>query len=92
MEPAISHKIRENILRSVVTWMDEGCDEVDLNVKSTSEIKVSLVHSNQAIDMIANLCKRAKPNSVDDQAAIPQPMLPSNKDSNANIWHEKKQT
>ena len=89
MEPAISHKIRENILRSIVSWMDDGSiDASQASVKSNSELKVSLVQPNQAVDMIANLCKRAKPNSVDDQAAIPQPMLPIDKDSNAHFWNE----
>lgn len=89
MEPAISHKIRENILRSIVSWMDDGSiDATQASVKSNSELKVSLVQPNQAVDMIANLCKRAKPNSVDDQAAIPQPMLPIDKDSNSHFWNE----
>jgi uncharacterized protein YeaC (DUF1315 family) len=88
MEPAISHKIRENILRSVVSWMDEGAiDCSQATVETNSELKVSLVQPNQAVDMIANLCKRAKPNSIDDQAAIPQPMLPTDKDSNSSFWN-----
>ena len=90
MEPAIAHKIRENMLRSIVTWMDEGHEDAGEICRINSETKVSLVQTNQAVDMIANLCKRAKPNSVDDQAAIPQPMLPQSKDSNANVWYERK--
>lgn len=51
-----------------------------------SEIKVSLVHPAQAIDMTTNLWKRARPNSVEEQASIPQPILPLDKDSNLSIW------
>ena len=90
MEPAIAHKIRENIFRSIVTWMGDGTEDFNDSTKINSETKVSLVQTNQAVDMIANLCKRAKPTSVDDTAAIPQPMMPSNKDSNANVWNERK--
>ena len=91
MEAAISHKIRENILRSIVSWMDDPTIESNQVVaKNNSELKVSLVQPNQAVDMIANLCKRAKPNSVDDQALIPQPMLPVDKDSNSHFWSQEK--
>ena len=90
MEAAISHKIRENILRSIVSWMDDTTlDSSQIIVKSHSELKVSLVQPSQAVDMIANLCKRAKPNSVDDQAAIPQPMLPTDKDTNSHFWAQE---
>ena len=68
--------------------MDESAiDCSQATVETNSELKVSLVQPNQAVDMIANLCKRAKPNSIDDQAAIPQPMLPTDKDSNSNFWN-----
>ena len=91
MEAAISHKIRENILRSIVSWIDDTTTDCNqTTAKSHSELKVSLVQPNQAVDMIANLCKRAKPNSVDDQAAIPQPMLPTDKDSNSNFWTQER--
>ena len=69
---------------------DATIDSNHIIVKNHSELKVSLVQPNQAVDMIANLCKRAKPNSVDDQAAIPQPMLPADKDSNSHFWAVEK--
>jgi hypothetical protein len=92
MEPAIAHKIRENIFRSIVSWLDDINNPVQAdfkNIQVMSDTKVMLVQPNQAIDMVVNLCKRAKPSAIEDQAAIPQPMLPANKDTNAYFWNKK---
>lgn len=91
MEPAIAHKIRENIFRSIITWLDDvrsGVvieEEVDL-APVPSDIKVNLVQPNHTVDMMSNLWKRAKPISADDTAAIPQPILPVDRDSNVDAW------
>jgi len=44
------------------------------------------VTGNHFVDMVSNLWKRAKPNNIDECAAVPQPQLPSDRDSNASIW------
>ena len=91
MEPAIAHKIRENIFRSIITWLDDirsgAVIEEDAELAPVpSDIKVNLVQPNHTVDMMSNLWKRAKPVSADDTAAIPQPVLPADRDSNAGAW------
>jgi hypothetical protein len=91
MEPAIAHKIRENIFRAVITWLDDVrqgivvVDDADV-VPVPSEIKLALVSPQHTVDMMTNLWKRAKPISADDTASIPQPVLPADRDSNACAW------
>lgn len=91
MEPAIAHKIRETLFR----WLIELIEKSDVSPHEKtvpadlklSEAKVTLVQPVQAVDMATNLWKRAKPNSLEEAAAIPQPLLPSNRDTNAVIWN-----
>lgn len=91
MEPAIAHKIRETLFRWLIELIEKSdvsdyvkTAPVDLKV---SEARVALVQPGQAVDMATNLWKRAKPNSLEEAAAIPQPLLPSNRDTNAVIWN-----
>lgn len=88
MEPAIAHKIREHMFRWLINLIDNPqlCETVVIGEEKTSETKVSLVQPNQAVDMAINLWKRAKPNTLEECAVIPQPLLPVNKDSNATVW------
>ena len=91
MEPAIAHKIRENIFRAVITWLDDVrrgvIVEGDTDLTPTqSDIKLQLVSAQHTVDMMTNLWKRAKPISADDSASIPQPVLPADRNSNACAW------
>ena len=90
MEPAIAHKIRENLFRNFIVWLDDPqhfeLPNAIIDVPQPSEVKVTLVPPHQAIEMSTNLWKRAKPSSVDEQASVPQPLMPTNKDTNASIW------
>ena len=52
-----------------------------------SDVHVNIVAPHQAVDMVTNLWKRAKPSNYDDQASAPQPRLPRKLDSNASIWN-----
>jgi hypothetical protein len=47
-----------------------------------------LVQSQLVADMSLSLWKKAKPNSISDVAAVPVPLLPSDKNSNASVWRE----
>lgn len=88
MELAIAHKIRETLFRLVCSWI-EDTRSLEPSKKAefrASDLKVSLVAQHSAVDMMSNLWKRAKPTSVEDAAAVPQPMLPNNKDTNACVW------
>lgn len=98
MEPVIAHGIRENIYKILFNCIDITYNKVKNNTPipcissnkyiqtSVSEIQVNIVGPNQAIDMITNLWKRAKPSHFDDCASAPQPRLPRKLDSNASIW------
>lgn len=88
MEPAISHKLRESLFRLIVQWIEEPNTSTlpAQYTKPLSEIKVTLVSSYHAVDMVNNLWKRAKPNSVEDIALVPQPLLPKDRETNASIW------
>jgi hypothetical protein len=88
IEPAISHKIREALFRWLLSIV-QNPNATDTNIQmefKVPETRVSLVPPNQAVDMVTNLWKRAKPNSMEEIAAVPQPHLPMEKESNANIW------
>jgi hypothetical protein len=88
VEPAIAHKLRESLFRWLIGILQNPTvDDVQLKAEfSTQETKLLLVHGSQTVDMISNLWKRAKPNSMDEIAAVPQPQLPDDRDSNASIW------
>lgn len=92
MEPAIAHKIRETLFRWLITLLQNPLYE-ELALKQefqVNESKVSLVPGSQMVDMISNLWKRAKPNTIDESAAVPQPQLPAQKECNADIWERVK--
>ena len=91
MEPAISHRIRESLMKIIISSIElndssKQQSAPDLYQETESDIKISLVQPNISVDMISNLCKRAKPHTAEDQAYIPQPMLPKNRYTNALIW------
>jgi hypothetical protein len=90
MEAAIAHKIRETLFRWLINILENPklCEKILITpeVEKFSELRLTLVPPNQAVDMATNLWKRAKPNTLEESAAIPQPMLPADKDTNANIW------
>eukprot|EP01041_Mallomonas_annulata_P006417 gene6417-12975_t len=88
MEPAIAHRIRETLIRNLLTWIEDPSSiKLQQPIEETvSEVKVSLVQPHQSVDMITNLWKRAKPSSHEEQAALPNPKLPKDKDTNAGIW------
>lgn len=90
MEVAIAHKIRENLFRNFLTWLENPKD-FNLNnpvapEQFLSEVKVSALQPHHSTDMLTNLWKRAKPNSELDIAGVPQPSLPDNKLTNAQVW------
>lgn len=88
IEPAISHKIRETLFRWLLTILQNPLyEELALQKEfHVPDSKISLVPGSHTVDMITNLWKRAKPNSIDESAAVPQPQLPVDKESNSEIW------
>jgi hypothetical protein len=91
MEPVIAHKIRENVFRNIIIWLDDLVNgaqvEPEIMIPEVpSDVRVTVVAPNAAVDMITNLWRRAKPVSVDDNALIPQPVMPKERDSNADTW------
>lgn len=89
MEPAIAHRIRETAYRTLLTWAeDPKILTTTPLLPSASDVKVMLVQPNQSVDMVTNLWRRARPGNIDEQAAVPQPRLPKEKDSNATIWKD----
>eukprot|EP01040_Poterioochromonas_malhamensis_P004016 gene4016-4295_t len=88
IEPAIAHKIREALFRWMLNIV-QNPNATDTNIQiefKVPETRVSLVPPNQAVDMVTNLWKRAKPNTMEEIAAVPQPQLPTEKETNANVW------
>lgn len=88
IEPAIAHKIREALFRWILNIV-QNPNATDTNIQMEFKVldtKVTLVPPNQSVDMVTNLWKRAKPNSMEEIAAVPQPQLPNEKDSNAYTW------
>jgi hypothetical protein len=89
LEPAIAHKIREALFRWLINILQNPNLE---DTKMTSEFptvddtKTVLMSGVHFVDMVSNLWKRAKPNTIDECAAVPQPQLPVDRDSNASIW------
>lgn len=90
LEPAIAHNIRENVFRQLFFCLEQASkDHIECHnpVLTPSEITVSLVAPNQAVDMVTNLWRRARPKNFDDLQSTPQPRLPSATDTNAHVWH-----
>jgi hypothetical protein len=91
IEPAIAHKIREALFR----WLYNIVQNPMLSPAETNllpefkvnETKVNFVSPNQVVDMVTSLWKRAKPSSLEEVAAAPQPQLPIDKETNASIWN-----
>lgn len=51
-----------------------------------SELSVTVVAPNQAVDMLTHLWRRARPQHFEDQQSIPQCQLPRLTDTNAHAW------
>jgi hypothetical protein len=95
MEPVIAHNIRENIFRMLFAYVEQqssgkaaaaaGAAEASPEL-APSQLNVTVVAPNQAVDMITNLWRRARPMHFDDQQSIPQPMMPAQVDANAHVW------
>lgn len=90
MEPAISHKIRELIFRSMIHMIE---DPASPEITTNSAIaKVMIIQSAQSVDMGTKLWKTAKPSTAEEQAYVPMPNLPDTKfgqgtkDTNSSIW------
>lgn len=92
MAPVISYKIRETLFRWIIDILEHP-DAVDVACTGdfkVTDLKVTLVPSNTAVDMVTNLWRRAKPNSVEESAAVPQPLVPEETSSNASVWIDSK--
>jgi len=88
MRPAISFKIREALFRWLITLL-EYPDNMDIRIMEefkVSETKITMGHHPHTVEMMSNLWKRAKPSAIEDQSSIPQPLLSSDKNSNASVW------
>lgn len=88
IEPAIAHKIRETLFRWIISILQHP-NSTDTNIQmefKVADTKATLVQGSQAVDMVTNLWKRAKPNSLDEMASVPQPQLPQDKESNLHVW------
>lgn len=89
MQSAIAHKIRETLFRKMIDYLENVKAEEEAETMGESgvpEIKVTSIPPNQSLDMSLKLWKRAKPNAVEEVAAVPQPLLPNSKDTNADVW------
>jgi hypothetical protein len=54
--------------------------------EAESDIRLVIVDPQESIEMLTNVWKRAKPNSIEEFAGAYAPMLPEQKDSNAIAW------
>ncbi|KAJ1406248.1 hypothetical protein B484DRAFT_456862 [Ochromonadaceae sp. CCMP2298] len=90
IRPAISNKIRETLFR----WAIGLLDFPDATLASATmapefkvnDTKVTLSQAYQSVEMATSLWKRAKPGTVEETAAVPQPLLPADRTTNACIW------
>lgn len=89
LRPAISNKIRETLFRWVISLIENPeSTETAVNAEfKVTDTKVSLAQSYQAVEMATSLWKRAKPSTMEESAAVPQPLLPVDKISNASVWN-----
>lgn len=88
LRPAISYKIRESLFRWLIAML-EYPDNTDIGTVEefkVPETKISMGHHPHTVEMMSNLWKRAKPAMIEDQSSIPQPLLSSDKNSNAGVW------
>ena len=88
LRPAISNKIRETLFRWVISLIEhpEKTETAVVAEFKVSDTKVSLAQSYQAVEMATSLWKRAKPSTMEEAAAVPQPLLPTEKNTNAGVW------
>jgi hypothetical protein len=88
LRPAISNKIRETLFRWVISLIEhpESTETAVAAEFKVSDTKVSLAQSYQAVEMATSLWKRAKPSTMEESAAVPQPLLPAERNTNAAIW------
>ena len=93
MESAIAYRIRETLLRLIISAAENPDNPewpfLPSKLNMTSEIVVNLTPPNGTLDMIKNLWTRAKPDSVDTRSAAPQAKLPVNTMTNANTWYSR---
>ena len=88
-KPAIAHKIRENLFRWLINiFQNPDSDNVSLLPEfKVSDIRVKVIQTKPKNEMAHNLWVRAKPSSLLDCAAVPQPLLPvMDTRSNAGAW------
>jgi hypothetical protein len=58
----------------------------DAHIISDSLPSVKTIGPEVAAGMGATLWEKAKPATVEDNAAFPVPLLPADKNSNADVW------
>jgi hypothetical protein len=88
MAPVIAHRIREYLFRYLIhTLTDTENDFVEEDVEVSADTpKVSGMNPSVSANMSMTLWERAKPNSMEDNASFPQPLLPKDRHSNATVW------
>lgn len=88
LRPAIANKIRETLFRWVISLIEhpENIETATTAEFKVSDTKVSLAQSFNAVEMATSLWKRAKPSTMEESAAVPQPLLPQERGTNAGAW------
>jgi hypothetical protein len=88
LRPAISNKIRETLFRWVISLIEhpQNTETAVTAEFKVSDTKVSLAQSFNAVEMATSLWKRAKPSTMEESAAVPQPLLPAERGTNAGAW------
>ena len=87
VEPVIAYKIRENIFRSIIQWIENpSLPSNYAEPKPLPSTSVRLETLQKSTNYINELWKRAKPADIDDSYCNPDVYLPNNKDTNARIW------
>lgn len=93
MESAIAFRIRETLLRLIISAAENPDSPehpfLPSKLSVPSDIVVNLTQPNGTIDMVRNLWSRAKPDHIDTRSVAPQAKLPSNTMSNANTWYTR---
>jgi len=88
VEPVIAYKIRENIFRSIIQWIDNPSMSTyhKSEPKPLPSMTVRLETLQKSTNYINELWKRAKPADMEDSYCNPDVYLPNDKETNARVW------
>lgn len=88
MQPVISLRLRETIIRSLLSHMESAnvFDQPGSVSDIVSTIKLKLLQPNEVVNQVSSFWKSGKPDTRPKEAGFLNATIPKNQRTNAHVW------